>query len=170
MPNAPDDDVSVERHPAERLARVAVIGSVCCSSCCCCCCCVHAIGGVVGAALGSATAIKKADTDDAAEGARRATAAYWFGFCVVSALVLVLGFLGDSPIGTALVVVFAAPFFQLLAAPIALVVASTQAPGRRAGGYRATRNIALGTVVGAFAGTLVMIGLGVVAAAVSVLL
>src|SRR3954452_22308225 len=45
--------IHIRAHPPERRQRGGVVlyGTCCCT--CCCCCCLHAVGGVVGAILGS---------------------------------------------------------------------------------------------------------------------
>lgn len=182
MSTPPDDTpellVRVERHRAERLADLVVVGSVCCSSCCCCCCCVHAIGGVAGAAAGSAKAVATATAHPAVlggapeelRGVRLVNKVYWGGFVGSALMALLFGVLMGHPWESLLVVALGAPLFQLGMSVVVLPVAAAQSGPARAGAFLALRNITVGAVLGAIAGTVVFAVLGGALAALGALL
>lgn len=62
--NEPPQEVTVRRHPPERLIRAMARGEVAQAGCsCCCCCCLHSLGGLVGAALYSPSGDPPASPD-----------------------------------------------------------------------------------------------------------
>lgn len=149
----------IERHRAERLGDLAVVGSVCCSSCCCCCCCVHAIGGVTGAAIGSGIAAQQGAGSEEGVGARIVTAGYWVGFGLVSLLVCVASALGDALLLGLGAVAVAAPLLQLLVSFFLLPFIAGMKGRRQAGGMRALLAITAGALAGAVLGGIAMGGL-----------
>lgn len=157
----PDPIIHVERHRAERLAEIAVVGGMCCSSCCCCCCCVHAIGGVVGAAAGSARALAATASDERARrGVHATNIVYWSGFLGLSAMVFIGGLAADSVWIGLLVLAFGAPALQLLGSAMALPFAAAQPAESRRGALAALRDITVGSVLGAIIGVVALVGIG----------
>jgi hypothetical protein len=170
MSSPPEDTagsfVRVERHRAERLADLAVVGSICCSSCCCCCCCVHAIGGVAGAAVGSARAASEsAPYPEALRGVKLVNAVYWIGFASVALLAAAIGLVSDHLWASLLVVALGAPVFQLGMSVLVLPVAAAQSGLARKGAFVALRLVTIGAIGVAVAGGVVLavLGLGVMA-------
>lgn len=157
----------IERHRAERLADIAVVGSVCCSSCCCCCCCVHSIGGITGAAIGSAIAGSRGAGSEEVVGARILAAGYWIGFGVVAALVCLAAALDDSLWMGLGAVALAGPALQLVMSVLALPLALAQRAPRRTGALRALGAITLGAVLGAILGGGLMLVVFLLAAVLS---
>src|SRR6516162_9243133 len=58
---APNRPIVLTAHPPERRRRRSMVTH--CGCCCCCCCCLHTVGGLIGAAIGSAPG-----RDDSASG------------------------------------------------------------------------------------------------------
>lgn len=151
--------VRVQRLPPERLGRMAVVGSVCCSSCCCCCCCLHALGGLVGAAAGSAWAVGPAGGQPAEESARDGAAitvaVHWTTVVALSITTFVIGSLVDVHdgiwIGLAAVVI-GLPLFQLAAFLLGLLLAPLFPVPNKLASLKALGKIALLSFVGSVLG------------------
>ncbi|GMV19105.1 MAG: hypothetical protein AMXMBFR56_73290 [Polyangiaceae bacterium] len=160
----------VARLPPERSTRLAVVGSVCCSSCCCCCCCLHALGGLVGAAMGSAWAVVPSATEanastpsGARDGAALTVAVHWTVVFALSVAAFVIGSLVDVHdgiwIGLASVVL-GLPAFQLAAFVLGLVLAPLFPVPNKGSALKALGKIALVSFLGSLLGAgLLAVGL-----------
>jgi hypothetical protein len=140
-------------HPAERSVIAAAAGIPCCSSCCCCTCCLHSIGGLGGAAIGSAHAL--ALTRDRKHAAA-AIGVYWFSFVGLTVLSLIICALAGQFLAWFLGVLLLAPALQLAASVVAfLFVLVVPLPNRRAAAA-AVGKITLWSVTGALGGGIIM--------------
>ncbi|MFO0564748.1 MAG: hypothetical protein U0263_03750 [Polyangiaceae bacterium] len=162
-------EVKLTRLPAERLERLAVVGSVCCSSCCCCCCCLHAVGGLMGAAMGSAWAVAPAAGDAEApkaaarDGAAVTVAVHWTIVVALSVVTFVIASLVDVHdgiwIGLAAVVI-GLPAFQLTAFLLGLLLAPAFPVPDKLGSLKALGKIFVLSVIGSIiGGVLLAVGL-----------
>lgn len=166
--------VRIARLPPERLERMAVVGSVCCSSCCCCCCCLHALGGLVGAAMGSAWAAvpttgDATDRASARDAAALTVAVHWTIVVALSVTAFVIGSLTDVHdgiwIGLASVVI-GLPVFQLAAFVLGLVLTPFFPVPSKVASLKALGKIALVSFIGSLVGAgLLVVGLVVFAGA-----
>jgi hypothetical protein len=141
-------------HPAERHVVAAVAGSPCCSCCCCCCCCLHAIGGLVGASIGSGQGIVKAgDRDKATFG----VAVYWgvFAFLAVASTIAV-AFLSEVIVAF-LYLILLAPAIQLAASGATCLVIAVAPLANKRSAFVAVGWITLWSFVGSAIGLLVML-------------
>ena len=121
--------------------------------CCCCCCCLHAVGGVLGAAVGSTA------PPDEHDGERRhvGVGLYWATFAAVLAVGVLGASLGWFGRIAAFDLIVYLPLLQLAALVVGFaVVEFYPRPLRRRAG-RKLLAIGTGIVVGSVVGLLIMI-------------
>ncbi len=118
---------------------------------------MHSIGGVTGAAVGSAIAVQRGAGSEEGNGASFITTCYWTGFVAVSLLVCVAAALIDELWMGLGAVAIAAPLLQLGVAVLLIPLVAGMRTDRRPGALRALGAIALGAVLGAAAGGFVML-------------
>lgn len=128
---------------------------------------MHSVGGVTGAAVGSAIAAQRSAGSEEAAGARFITVSYWTGFAAISLLVCVAAALADELWLGLGAVALAAPLLQLGVTILLLPLTAGLRSDRRAGATRALGAITAGALLGAIAGGILLLALGVVAGVIS---
>ncbi len=162
--------LQMEAHAPERRKRRGAVTASC--GCCCCCCCLHAIGGLIGAAVAPVFGAGAAPTpfhydvdDDDAElppltkPGLSAIAVYWIAFLVLTALGALIA-LANGVVGV-VVLVLALPLVQLGAAFVALPILASSPRSVESGQLWQLGKIALGLVVGTGLGVASMFGVAV---------
>ncbi len=173
--------IQVYKHDPERRRRPAVAVLHCGCSCCCCCCCLHALGGLLGAAVAPAIGPKSRlpityyydeDVQANVPSVRRpgppAVLVFWWVFMALCALALplsaVLMYQSGPAFGlivSVILLLLALPLVQLVSVVIALVlVALIPRPDK---GYQLLQlgKITLGVIAGSLLGILAMFIIGV---------
>jgi hypothetical protein len=159
------DAVQVTVHPPERQrlrpALPAQAGS-CCS--CCCCCCLHSLGSLIGGIIGSRPVMPPAESKPA--GGVTAVGVFWWttlilvvGVSVFFALYVAEMDTSQFPVGLLvglLLSLMALPVVQFVAAGVAAVFAAASKRPDHARQLRQAGKIALGVLIGSFAGGLAL--------------
>jgi hypothetical protein len=168
------DAIRFESHPPERRRRSTE--TLMCGCCCCCCCCLHTVGGLIGAAVAPAFG----------KGSRMPVLYYYdeeydisvpnIGKTGTSAvqvfwlLSLVLGLIGgcmgiagggEGLIVGLVILALVFPAVQLAAGLVVLIWLALSSRSDRAYQLKQTGKIILGLFVGAGAGIMAMVAIGV---------
>jgi uncharacterized membrane protein YhdT len=157
-----DGAVRVIRHRPER--GHAMLLPLACGCSCCCCCCLHTAGGLVGAAVATATATGPSGAP-ATLARTRGAASYWLSFVGTLVAWIAVAFLYgvlDGHVASGVWVALGGillglPFLQIAASVVAAISCFRERdPAERDLALRSVLRIAGGSVAGAVAGTCLM--------------
>jgi hypothetical protein len=168
----PPPEIRVEKHPPERRRPKTVTTH--CGCCCCCCCCLHSLGGLIGAAVGSAPIVPAArpyyvededhpglyrpvvDPGEPASAIGWVVGTYWVALVVLSLVVSVTGvpwwgMRGELGLFGVMIIL---PAIQAVASVVNLILVVSTGGGRA--DLLQVGKIFLGTAIGTILGVAAM--------------
>ena len=167
------DPIQFESHPPERRRRTETLM---CGCCCCCCCCLHTIGGLIGSAVAPAFGRKNrmpihyyydeefdVALPSVAKTGASAVKVYWIISLVCAILGAMMGCAGGgSGIVIGLIILaLVFPAVQLGSAIIVLIWLALSSRDDKRYQLKQIGKITLGLFLGAVAGILTMVVIGV---------
>jgi len=170
----PAPEFQLESHPPERRRRSTE--TLMCGCCCCCCCCLHTVGGIIGAAVAPAFGKKSRlpihyyydeefdiSVPDIGRTGFSAVKIFWLISLVLAVLGALLGAIGggESFIIGLVILALVYPAVQLASGLVVLVWLALSTRHDKSFQLKQTGKIILGLFVGAAAGIMAMVGIGV---------